>query len=209
MRDGSLNGSRRRNRSLTKLKIVVFSPMPSASVKTAIAVNAGDLRSWRKANFKSFISLGTKCLNRVDTSGAARRNKTGGSCNDREQPGDGEIDGRIEWIHFEENIFQGGRHDDSQQQGSPTRSERKSDHQLPRALLHHHSENSCRVCAQRHPDAKLLRALIHGETHHAVKTDGRKHECYCAKNNEQVGHDSVAAEGFIVQTRRCAGKIDG
>src|SRR5206468_5873917 len=73
MRDGSLNGSRRRNRSLTKLKIVVFSPMPSASVKTAIAVNAGDLRSWRKANFKSFISLGTKCLNRVDTCGAARR----------------------------------------------------------------------------------------------------------------------------------------
>jgi hypothetical protein len=37
---------------------VVFSPIPSANVMTAIDVNAGDLRSWRKANFKSFISLG-------------------------------------------------------------------------------------------------------------------------------------------------------
>ena len=37
MRDGSLNGSPRRNRSLIRLKIVVLSPMPSASVMTAIA----------------------------------------------------------------------------------------------------------------------------------------------------------------------------
>jgi hypothetical protein len=32
-------------RSLIKLKIVVFSPIPSANVITAIAVNPGDLRS--------------------------------------------------------------------------------------------------------------------------------------------------------------------
>src|SRR5438034_9343530 len=147
MRDGSLNGSPRKKRSLIKLKIVVFSPMPSASVTTATKANPGDLRSWRKANFKSFISLGTKCLNRVDTCGAARRNKTGNRCNEREQAGDGEIDGRIEWIHFEENIFQSGRHDNSQQQSSPTRSERKSDHQLPRALCHDHSFHSLRNAA--------------------------------------------------------------
>src|SRR6266481_5652626 len=71
MRDGSLNGSRRRNRSLTKLKIAVFSPMPSASVRTATRVNPGDLRSWRKANFRSFISfsqqsLVTQCDHRID-----------------------------------------------------------------------------------------------------------------------------------------------
>src|SRR5947207_4112053 len=72
-RCGSLNGSPRRNRSLIKLKIAVFSPMPSASVRTAIKVNPGDLRSWRKANFRSFISLGAQCLNRIDKCGAAGR----------------------------------------------------------------------------------------------------------------------------------------
>src|SRR5205809_5266563 len=58
MRDGSLNGSRRRNRSLIKLKIVVFSPMPSARVRIATSVNPGDLWSWRRANLRSFISFG-------------------------------------------------------------------------------------------------------------------------------------------------------
>src|SRR5213592_677726 len=56
-RSGSWNGSPLRKRSLIKLKIVVFSPMPSARVKTAIEVNAGDCRSLRKANIRSFISL--------------------------------------------------------------------------------------------------------------------------------------------------------
>jgi hypothetical protein len=72
-RDGSLNGSPRKNRSLIKLKIVVFSPIPSANVMIAIAVNAGDFRSWRKANFKSFILFGAKCNNRINTRSAARR----------------------------------------------------------------------------------------------------------------------------------------
>src|SRR5258705_10535283 len=85
-RDGSLNGSPRKKRSLIKLKIVVFNPIPSANVMIAIAVNAGDLRSWRKANFRSFISLGAKCLNRIDKRGAARRNQP------RQQRGNGQND---------------------------------------------------------------------------------------------------------------------
>src|SRR5206468_6457741 len=55
-RSGSWNGSPLRKRSLISEKIAVFSPIPSASVRTAIKVNTGDLRSWRKANFRSFIS---------------------------------------------------------------------------------------------------------------------------------------------------------
>src|SRR5215469_13447870 len=54
-RDGSLNGSGRKKRSLIKLKIAVFSPIPSASVTTAISVNVGDSRSLRKAKQRSFI----------------------------------------------------------------------------------------------------------------------------------------------------------
>ena len=59
-------------RSLIKLKIAVFSPIPSANVMKAIAVNAGDLRSWRKANFRSFISFGAQCLNYIDAGSACR-----------------------------------------------------------------------------------------------------------------------------------------
>jgi hypothetical protein len=72
-RDGSLNGSPRKKRSLIKLKIVVFNPIPSANVMIAIDVNAGDLRSWRKANFKSFILFGAKCNDRINTRSPACR----------------------------------------------------------------------------------------------------------------------------------------
>src|SRR3954470_3853572 len=54
-RDGSLNGRPRRNKSLIKLKIVVFAPMASASVTTAMMVNPGVLASVRSAYLKSDI----------------------------------------------------------------------------------------------------------------------------------------------------------
>src|SRR3954447_22632313 len=53
-RSGSEKGRLRRKRSRIKLKIAVFMPMPSASVSTASNVNAGDLRSWRRAKRMSF-----------------------------------------------------------------------------------------------------------------------------------------------------------
>src|ERR1041385_1901847 len=72
MRDGSLNDSRRRNRSLTKLKIVVFSPMPSASVRTATRVNPGDLRSWRRAKQ---MSVNIKVIRPSDSFGSQRNDR--------------------------------------------------------------------------------------------------------------------------------------
>src|SRR6478609_7185177 len=71
MRDGSLNGSRRRKRSLIKLKIAVFSPIPSASVTTAINVNPGDFRSCRRANLRSLILFCAQRDYRIDAHGAA------------------------------------------------------------------------------------------------------------------------------------------
>src|SRR6266581_4408588 len=41
--------------ALTKLKIAVFAPMPSASVSTATVVKPGFFSNWRKANLGSFI----------------------------------------------------------------------------------------------------------------------------------------------------------
>src|SRR5438067_937579 len=84
-RSDCLNGRPRRNRSLIKLKIAVFSPMPSASVSTAMQVNAGDLRSWRRANFTSVILFGSQRGNWIDVCGAARRYQTSQQRGRREQ----------------------------------------------------------------------------------------------------------------------------
>src|SRR5437773_2982357 len=104
-RDGSLNGRPRRNRSLIKLKIVVFSPMPTANVKTATQVNAGDLRSWRSANFISLILFGSQGGNWIDVCGAACRNETGRRSDEREQSRDPEINGWVECVDLEQDIF--------------------------------------------------------------------------------------------------------
>src|SRR6266496_572400 len=93
MRDGSLNGSRRRNRSLTKLKIAVFNPMPSTSVRTATKVNPGDLRSWRKANLRSFIDHVRLGLDRCTS--RARRQKTRGQ---RDGNHDHECESEGQWV---------------------------------------------------------------------------------------------------------------
>src|SRR6516162_10893647 len=50
--------------------MAALAPMPSASVMTATAVNPGDLRSWRRANLRSFISFGAQRLDRIDVSSA-------------------------------------------------------------------------------------------------------------------------------------------
>src|SRR6266550_1118860 len=66
------------------LKIAVFAPIPSASVRTATRVNPGDLRSWRKANLKSFMSFSAQCLNGIDMRRPARRNQTSEQCRERQ-----------------------------------------------------------------------------------------------------------------------------
>src|SRR6266705_2022120 len=127
-RSGSWNGSPLRKRSLISEKIAVFAPIPSASVRTAIKVNTGDLRSWRSANPRSFISLSAKCLNRVDTRRAARRNEARGRGDDREEPRDSKINERIERVHFEEDILQSGSGENSEEQRGRARAENKPDH---------------------------------------------------------------------------------
>src|SRR5439155_6160308 len=76
-RCGSLNGRPRKNKSLIKLKIAVFRPMPSASVRTATKVNPGDLRSWRSAKLRSFISFGAERDHRIDVAGTTGGDETG------------------------------------------------------------------------------------------------------------------------------------
>src|SRR3989441_8583545 len=100
---GFLTGSILSSTTSIRLKIAVFAPMPSASVSTATAVKPGFFSSWRKANFRSFI---TQSLHRIDlcsaSGGNPRREKP---CED-ENPGSGEKYNRIGRIHFKEHLLQ-------------------------------------------------------------------------------------------------------
>ena len=82
---GSWNGRPCRNRSLIRLKMAVFIPMPSARVITARRVNAGDFRSWRMSeaeidhgnlrfdcDFRLENSFGAESDDWIDAGGAAR-----------------------------------------------------------------------------------------------------------------------------------------
>src|SRR5947207_12571966 len=165
-RSGSWNGRPFTKRSLISEKIAVLSPIPSANVMTAIDVNAGDLQSWRKANFRSFMSFGAQSLNRIDARGAVRRNETRRGRNQCEHSCNCEINERIERVDFEKDVLQCSRSEDSEKQCRAAASKNKTYDQLPRALGHDHSKNSARVRTQSHANAKFLRALIHGKTHH-------------------------------------------
>src|SRR5258708_3374753 len=179
-RSASENGRPRRKRSCIKLKIAVFIPMPSASVSAARQLKAGVFRSCRSAKrisanmeaSRSSGSLVTKSSDRIDARRASRGNETRRRGHEREQSSDGEINGWVERVDLEQNIFQRSCGQDSEQQRRATRAKHKTDDELPCALSHHQSENPRCVCAERHANSKLLRALVHRKTHHAIEPDG-------------------------------------
>jgi len=68
IRSASGYGSGRSKTALTMLKIAVFAPMPSASVKIAITLKPGCFRSMRKAYRISWFTSGVEtfvAINRV------------------------------------------------------------------------------------------------------------------------------------------------
>src|SRR5215813_1619937 len=79
-RSGSEKGRPRRKRSWIKLNMAVFIPMPMGSVMTASEVNPGDLRSCRRANFRSFMLFSPQCFDWINARGTARGKKTGKEC---------------------------------------------------------------------------------------------------------------------------------
>src|SRR5213078_1740541 len=170
-RDGSLKGRRRRNKSFIKLKIVVFSPIPSANVTTAMDVNAGDLRSWRKANFRSFISFGAQCLNGVDKCGAARRDQT------RHQCGDGQYNcGGTEqkWIVWRNLIKLSS--DQPTERECRNDSDDQADNHRSHSLIHNQTQHVAGLSAERHAHADFAGALLDAVRDRAVDSNGREEE---------------------------------
>ena len=137
--------------------------------------------------------------NGIDPGRAAGRNKTGEGGNDCEQAGHRKVNEWIERVYFEQDVLQRGRDQNAQKKCGASRAENQADRQLPRALFHHHSENSGGVSTQRHSNAKLLGALIDRKTHYTVETDGGENEGNDSENREEGGHDAIRSEDLAVK----------
>src|SRR5262245_24683131 len=76
-RSDSGNGSARSQSAFTAEKMAVLAPMPSARVSTATAVKPGFFKSWRKANFKSFMGEGENIEHRTPNIECRKSGKVG------------------------------------------------------------------------------------------------------------------------------------
>src|SRR5229473_5375662 len=89
------NGSGRNKTESITAKMARFAPRQIAIVASAVTVNAGDLRSWRRANFRSFMSLVTQRDHRVDRHCAARWEIGGDQCRAAQKDGDDGVNRKI------------------------------------------------------------------------------------------------------------------
>src|SRR5437016_4424838 len=89
------NGSGRSRMELITAKMARFAPRQIATVASAVMVNAGDLRSCRKANFRSVMLLVTQRDHRIDRHRATRRKVGGDQCRAAEHDGDNSVDRQI------------------------------------------------------------------------------------------------------------------
>src|SRR6266704_2384911 len=190
-RDGSLNGRPRRNRSLIKLKIVVFSPMPTASVKTATQVNAGDLRSWRSANFTSLILFGSQRGNWIDVCGAACRYQTRHQCNRHEQNC---CAAEQHWI-VRRNLIE-LRRDQLAERERRNNAEHEPAHHRLHSLAHDESQDFACLRPERHADADLPGSLLDSVSDCAVNPDAGEEQSDSGKNSEQPHHQTRLAKRF-------------
>src|SRR5207248_518433 len=160
------------------LKIAVFAPIPRASVKIAMAENAGLLTSWRRAKWMSFNMevirpsglFGSQGDDWIDTCSAAGWDAAGDQ-RDCDYGRNGGNDSRgIDRAYVVKQRHQ-------RPAGSNCRDESDCDansHQR-HALAEHQLENVCALRAERHADAELPRTLCDRKRHHPVKTDAREH----------------------------------
>src|SRR5262249_23208073 len=109
-------GNGRSSTPSTTEKIAVFAPIPSASVKTATRVKPGDLRNWRRANLRSFMSFSSQSDDWIYARSAAGGNPRSEESSGKQQRADGEIYSWVEPASFEQNALQRARQHDRGQQ---------------------------------------------------------------------------------------------
>src|SRR6266481_1196424 len=209
-RSGSGNGSPLRNRSLINEKIAVFNPIPSARVSTATQVNAGDLRSWRSANFTSVILFGSQRGNWIDVCGAARREQTSHQCGRREQNC---CAAEQQWI-VRRNLIELCRNQPAERERRDN-AEREPGYHRFHSLAHDKPQDIARLRAERHADADLAGALLDGVGNRAINPNAREQERNAGENAEQPHHQPRLTDGLRddrahrLRQRDCETGIDG
>src|SRR5438132_7392961 len=190
-RSGSEKGRPRRKRSWIKLKIAVFAPIPSARVRTVTKVNPGDLRSWRRAKRRSFMSFGAQCDNWIDARSAARRQPRSEEGRSKKEESNSEIDSRIDPLHFEEHALQRARERKSAEQTN----DRANQKQMHSVRKNEHADLG-RARAQRKANTDFTDAFERGIGEQSIKTDSRQHQRESSKNGKEKGQETLRAPGL-------------
>src|SRR5437764_6120665 len=189
IRSASGYGSGRSKTALTMLKIAVFAPMPSASVRTATRVNPGALRSWRRANLRSLILFCAQRDYRIDAYGTAGRYETGKQRGDGKSSGSNGNQKRI----TRRDLVKLSRDE-------MTRAKRggKADYQPEQnrshPLFHHELQNICDLRAERHAHSDFARSLFDRISDRAVNSDDREQQRNTGKRAEQSHRQPLFTE---------------
>src|SRR5438309_8356791 len=160
------------------LKIAVFAPIPRASVKIAMAENAGLLTSWRKAKRMSFNmevirpsgSFGSQGDDWIDTRSAAGWHAAGNQRDHQKRQHRGNHSADVDGANVVKQ-----RHQSATGSNCPDESDCDANSHQRHALAEYQLENVCALRAERHADAELPSTLCDRKRHHPVKTDAREH----------------------------------
>src|SRR5256714_10324215 len=204
-RSGSSNGSPLRNRSLIKLKMAVFMPMPSARVSTARSVNAGDLISWRKAKRRSIInqrsevggqwsenfSFGAESDDGVDAGGATG-GKPGGDRDTQAKNDDcAEPDKWIARGNVGPLMAHNLRHGPG---GDSTRE--KSEHEQARALRRYELNERARSRTEREADSKFAGPSRDLQREQSIYANGGQSEAQQSEERNENENEPFCDPGF-------------
>src|SRR5438552_4752195 len=190
-RCGSLNGNGRRKRSSIRLKIEVFKPIPSASVRTAMTVNPGDLRSCRNAKRNSFISFCSQRHDWINARCAACRYPRSQERRDEEKQPHAEINPRIDAFDFEKHTLQCARKSDRGDQSDC----RSIQEQLHSMRKHEHAD-LVGPGAKRETNADFTNAFDRRVSEKPVETDGRERERESSEDREKKTEQALASPTF-------------
>src|SRR5262249_47278856 len=171
-----------RSTALTTLKIAVLSPMPRASVRTATAVNPGDFRSCRRANFRSVMSFSSESFNGIDMCGATCRNLTCRKSNERQQDCGRGKGKRVSRRHAEKHAGKKPCYDKSSRQAN-----RQPDNNERHSLSQEKSRDIAPLSTQRNANSNFSRALSNGVCNHTIKANcpkEQRHRAGCAKHDQ-------------------------
>src|SRR5437773_578136 len=177
-RSGFLKGSGRSSTALTKLKMAVFAPMPSASVSTATAVKPGFFSNWRKANFRSFI---TQRLHRIDLRRAPGRQPAGQQCHGSQEQRDEREGERVPHTDSKE---QGAHH--SGERKCPNHAHSNTDASQFHALPQDHQNNFVSLRPHCQAYADLARTTGYLLPHYRVESHHRQDDGQDAAKGHQI-----------------------